>query len=52
MITWENVALAALGVGCFVIAGIFPDQKMYLLPMGTGLIGWAAPTPKAKKPGA
>lgn len=52
MITWENVALAALGVGALVASGFFPALAVYLVPAGVGFIGLATPTPKAKKPDA
>lgn len=49
MITWENVALGAVGVGALIAAGIFPTLAGYLIPAGVGLLGLATPTPKAKK---
>lgn len=49
MITWENVALAALGVGSLVAAGFFPALSTHLVTVGVGLIGLATPTPKVKK---
>jgi hypothetical protein len=49
VITWENVALGALGVGTLVAAGFFPALAAYLVPAGVGLIGLATPTPKTSK---
>ena len=47
--TWENVALAALGVGALVASGFFPALSAYLVPAGTGLLGLAMPTPKMNR---
>lgn len=43
--SWKQIVLAALGLGAIITGALVPAVGAYLIPAGTGLLGWAAPAP-------